>query len=43
MVWLVEIVESFLGIKAANEILPHATGVVVLDTAFHQTMPEENY
>ena len=34
---------TITGIKAANEILPNATGVVVFDTAFHQTMPEENY
>ena len=34
---------TITGIKAANDILPNATGVVVFDTAFHQTMPEENY
>lgn len=34
---------TITGIKAANEILPNATGVVVFDTAFHQTMPKENY
>ena len=34
---------TITGIKAANETLPNAKGVVVFDTAFHQTMPEENF
>lgn len=34
---------AVLGIKAAKEVVPDATEVVVFDTAFHQTMPEENY
>ena len=34
---------TITGIKAANETLPNAKGVVVFDTAFHQTMPKENY
>ncbi len=34
---------AVLGIKAAKEVVPTATSVVVFDTAFHQTMPEENY
>lgn len=34
---------TIIGIKAANETLPNAKGVVVFDTAFHQTMPEENF
>ena len=32
-----------LGIKAFKEALPKVPMVVVFDTAFHQTMPEENY
>ncbi len=34
---------NLIGIKAFKEILPYACSVVVFDTAFHQTMPEENY
>ncbi len=34
---------AVLGIKAAKEVVPNATHVVVFDTAFHQTMPKENY
>ena len=34
---------TITGINAANETLPNAKGVVVFDTAFHQTMPEENF
>lgn len=31
------------GIKAFRKYLPQATAVAVFDTAFHQTLPEENY
>ena len=31
------------GIRAAQEVIPNATHVAVFDTAFHQTMPKENY
>ncbi len=31
------------GIKAAKEVFPNALQTVVFDTAFHQTMPKENY
>ena len=31
------------GILAAQEVIPEATHVAVFDTAFHQTMPQENY
>lgn len=31
------------GIDAAKEVIPNATHATVFDTAFHQTMPEENY
>ena len=34
---------AVLGLNAAKEVVPTATSVVVFDTAFHQTMPEENY
>lgn len=34
---------AVLGMKAAKEVIPGATHVSVFDTAFHQTMPEENY
>lgn len=34
---------AIIGIKAAQEVFPNATQTVVFDTAFHQTMPEENY
>ncbi len=32
-----------IGIKAFKEVLPNTPMVVVFDTAFHQTMPKENY
>ncbi len=31
------------GIKAAMEVFPNAVQTAVFDTAFHQTMPKENY
>lgn len=31
------------GIKAAMEVFPNAVQTAVFDTAFHQTMPRENY
>ena len=31
------------GIKAAKKVFPNAVQTVVFDTAFHQTMPKENY
>ncbi len=31
------------GIKAAKEVFPNAILTAVFDTAFHQTIPEENY
>lgn len=31
------------GIKAACKVFPNAVEAAVFDTAFHQTMPEENY
>ena len=34
---------AVVGIKAAKSVFPNATQTVVFDTAFHQTMPEENY
>lgn len=34
---------NLIGIQAFREMLPHACSVVVFDTAFHQTMPEENF
>ena len=34
---------AITGIKAAQEVIPNAVQTVVFDTAFHQTMPEENY
>lgn len=34
---------AIVGIKAAQEVFPNATQTVVFDTAFHQTMEEENY
>lgn len=34
---------AIVGIKAAQEVFPNATQTVVFDTAFHQTMPVENY
>lgn len=32
-----------LGIKICQELMPTKPNVAVFDTAFHQTMPEENY
>ena len=34
---------AIVGIRAAQEVVPGAVQTVVFDTAFHQTMPEENY
>ena len=34
---------AITGINAAEEVFPNAVQTVVFDTAFHQTMPEENY
>src|SRR5574344_595917 len=34
---------AIVGIKAAQEVFKSATETVVFDTAFHQTMDEENY
>ena len=34
---------NLIGIQAFKETLPDACSVVVFDTAFHQTMPEENF
>lgn len=34
---------AIVGIKAAQEVVPNAIQTVVFDTAFHQTMEEENY
>ena len=34
---------NLAGIKALRETLPNVVNVAVFDTAFHQTMPEENY
>ncbi len=34
---------AIIGIKAAKEVFPNALETAVFDTAFHQTMPEENY
>ncbi len=34
---------SITGIKAAKEVFKNAVEVAVFDTAFHQTMPKENY
>ncbi|MEE5988590.1 acetate kinase [Ligilactobacillus equi] len=34
---------NLMGIRAFKQALPHAVAVAVFDTAFHQTMPEENY
>jgi len=34
---------NLVGIKAMQEAIPEATQVAVFDTAFHQTIPEENY
>lgn len=34
---------ALVGIRACKKVLPNAPGVVVFDTSFHQTMPEESY
>ena len=34
---------AITGIRAAQEVVPNAVQTVVFDTAFHQTMPIENY
>lgn len=34
---------SLVGIEAAKEVIPDAVHTVVFDTAFHTTIPEENY
>ena len=34
---------AIIGIKASLEVIPNATQTVVFDTAYHQTMKEENY
>ena len=34
---------NLVGIRAFQEILPNTPAVVVFDTAFHQTMPEQSY
>ena len=34
---------AVVGIKAAKEVFPLAVQTAVFDTAFHQTMPKENY
>lgn len=34
---------SLVGIRAFRKVLPFVPSVVVFDTAFHQTMPEESY
>ncbi len=34
---------AIVGIRAAEAVIPNAIQTVVFDTAFHQTMPEENY
>lgn len=34
---------AIVGIRAAQEVFPNAVLTTVFDTAFHQTMPEENY
>ena len=34
---------AVVGIKAAIKVFPDAVQTAVFDTAFHQTMPEENY
>lgn len=34
---------AIVGIRAAQAVVPNAVQTVVFDTAFHQTMPEENY
>lgn len=34
---------ALVGINACEKVLPNAPGVVVFDTSFHQTMPEESF
>ncbi|MBS7527459.1 acetate kinase [Fusibacter paucivorans] len=34
---------NIIGVKAMQELLPHAQNVGVFDTAFHQTMPQSAY
>lgn len=34
---------AVIGIKAAKDVFPNAVQTAVFDTAFHQTMPKENY
>lgn len=34
---------NMMGLKACEELLPGVKNVAVFDTAFHQTMPAENY
>ena len=34
---------NLIGIREFKRILPNAVAVAVFDTAFHQTLPEENY
>lgn len=34
---------AITGIRAAQAVVPNAVQTVIFDTAFHQTMPEENY
>ncbi len=34
---------NVMGIEAAQEVLPDVIHIAVMDTAFHQTMPEESY
>lgn len=34
---------NIMGIKACQDLMPNIDQVAVFDTAFHQTMPEENY
>ncbi|MBC7087355.1 MAG: acetate kinase [Tissierellales bacterium] len=34
---------NIIGIEACKEIMPNVPMVAVFDTAFHQTLPEENY
>ena len=34
---------AIVGIRAAEAVVPNPIQTVVFDTAFHQTMPEENY
>lgn len=34
---------AITGLRAAEAVVPNAVQTVVFDTAFHQTMPEENY